>query len=438
MRCRLFSRFVLILPTMLLAAGVAWSAQVVSTTARGVPAVMQAGGFMLQPVGNAPASYNDLAPRQLFEITRPGNQAFTIGRLFTSCTCVRLEAESRSFGPGERAVVSLRNVMATPPGGQNYALYVQITSPIQATLRYDTYVQSSQFVPSPDVYQPTRGNIVSDGVLEPVYYPISSSSSTVSAPVFAGADIEMIVPKADHYEPDNSEYTLRKKAEEEAAAKSKDASTPDKDTAKSGVPSGSVEEEKETAKADDHPDMAGKAPGPAVDKAEEAVAETGRAAAESSQITVDDVADRARSEAETAARLTADQDETLQEGAKIIGGDTANKERSVASAASNGAEKAEETIADSVEKIADAGEKAVAGKGDPLWGEVAPKANSVERGAEGALESAGATAASAVDSEAKAVAAAESRAEEAVTPAEEPAMSAVSASIDAVKAVVAE
>ncbi len=191
-------RALLLLSMLVAVATVASAAQVQSTTTRGLSAVMQANGFTIQPVGLGPMSAGDLAAPQMFEIVRPGNQAVTIGRIFTSCVCVSLEADKRSFAPGEPAVLRLRNVRPTPPQGQTYAIFVQITSPIRTTLRFDTYVQSAQFVPAPAGMPPTRGNIVSDGI-----YTGRADD----------ANIEVIVPRATvsavTAEPTPSETTVQ-------------------------------------------------------------------------------------------------------------------------------------------------------------------------------------------------------------------------------------
>lgn len=127
--------------------GLAFGGDAVVSTMRQVKAVANANGFYLTPAyGAGGVTYpGDLAPSQAFEIIRPAGQPVTIGRLYTSCVCVSLSANKRSFGPGERAVLEMRNVKATPPNGQTYAVYVQITRPIRATLQYNTFVQSDQF-----------------------------------------------------------------------------------------------------------------------------------------------------------------------------------------------------------------------------------------------------------------------------------------------------
>ena len=198
-------RFMLVLPMLLVAAAGADAGQVRSSTTRGLSAVTSANGFSLRPVGTGGQYYGDLAPTQLFEIVRPSNQRISIGRLFTSCTCVVLEADKTTFEPGEPAIVRLRNIHATPPQGQMYAVYVQLNSPIRTVLRHDTFVRSSQFIPAAAGEAPTRGNVKADGIY--------------TGDVQTTDNVELIVPKADNYIPDTSEYTLRKRAEEEAAKK---------------------------------------------------------------------------------------------------------------------------------------------------------------------------------------------------------------------------
>ncbi len=191
---------------VLAAAGVGHAAALRSSTANHRNAVTSSGGFFLNPIGAEPEQPGDLAPPQLFEIIRPNGEAFTISRLSTSCSCTSLEADQTSFAEGEPAYVRLRNVRATPPAGTMYAVYVQLSSPIRTILRFDTFMRSSQFIPAAEGEAPTRGNIVADGVYEP------AETEAVDD------DIEIIVPKADNYIPDTSEYTLKKRAEAEAEA----------------------------------------------------------------------------------------------------------------------------------------------------------------------------------------------------------------------------
>lgn len=112
---------------------------------RVVNAVMEQNGFRINPAFDQSGQNieGDLAPAQAFEILRPDGKAFSIGRLFTSCSCIQLEAPKRTFEDGERAILLLRNIHPTPTNGQIYAIFVQISSPIRATLRFDTFVQSN-------------------------------------------------------------------------------------------------------------------------------------------------------------------------------------------------------------------------------------------------------------------------------------------------------
>lgn len=118
---------------------------------RTVNAVSDSQGYHLVPVLDyQPTSLpGDLAPPQVFEIIRPNDEQITIGRLFTSCSCIRLETEKRIYYPGERAILILRNIRNTPPAGQLYGLYIQITRPIRATLQINTFVQTGSAAPAP-------------------------------------------------------------------------------------------------------------------------------------------------------------------------------------------------------------------------------------------------------------------------------------------------
>lgn len=269
MRGSLKISVVLALALVFLAAAPASSAQMVSSTTRGVSAVMQADGFHIRPAGSAGQFGGDLAPVQTFEIVRPGNQRITIGRLFTSCTCVRLEAPRQSYEPGEPAILHLRNIHPTPQAGQMYAIYVQITSPIRTTLRFDTFVRSSQFIPAGLGETPTQGNITADGVM-----------ANVTA--YEG-EIELIVPKADNYVEDTSEYTMKKKAEldnaegvvQEVAEKEDKAAKEDSDEVVAKADDSEKEAEEVVAdKAGSIAEKAKDATVAAKDKAEAAAGET--------------------------------------------------------------------------------------------------------------------------------------------------------------------
>lgn len=114
------------------------------STMRNVNAVVEAYGYRLNIIHDVdiPPMATDLSPAQAFEVLKPAGKPVTIGRLFTSCSCIQLESPKRTFSADERAILTLRNVKPTPAPGQVYAVFVQITSPVRTTLRFDTFVQS--------------------------------------------------------------------------------------------------------------------------------------------------------------------------------------------------------------------------------------------------------------------------------------------------------
>ncbi len=192
-----------------------------SRSARGLNAVAQAQGFHLQPVGTMPQGAGDLAPVQLVEIVRPGNQAIRIGRLFTSCVCVSLEADSNYFAAGQPAILRLRNVKATPQAGQMYAMYVQITSPVNTTLQLNTFVRSAMFIPAnlENGEAPTYGNVVADGVLAPAAAAAGATAAvTGRSTIIAEDGVEIIVPRADSLVSKAESGAVDKAATETAAA----------------------------------------------------------------------------------------------------------------------------------------------------------------------------------------------------------------------------
>ncbi len=144
-------RLPLMLLISLLAAPVACAGQGLVSTKKNVSAYMDFNGYHITPVGKMTVP-GDLSDAQIFEINRPGMGPITLGRLFTSCTCIQASTEKRKYARGETATITLRNVR--PTTGQTYPFYVQVTSPIRATLRYDTWVISDQFVVAPPVIEP--------------------------------------------------------------------------------------------------------------------------------------------------------------------------------------------------------------------------------------------------------------------------------------------
>lgn len=125
-----------------------FAAQKVVSTMKKVPAVDEAGGYFITPALDLPSMLypGDESASQSFEILGPSASGISIGRIFTSCSCIQVEASKRSFASGERATFTMRNVKPTTPGGQMYSIFIQVTSPVRATLKYDTFVQSDRFL----------------------------------------------------------------------------------------------------------------------------------------------------------------------------------------------------------------------------------------------------------------------------------------------------
>ena len=62
------------------------------STQNNIGGYFEYAGFTIVPAGDAvPARSGDLSAARAFEILRPGQQAFTVGRLYTSCNCFQIE-----------------------------------------------------------------------------------------------------------------------------------------------------------------------------------------------------------------------------------------------------------------------------------------------------------------------------------------------------------
>lgn len=132
-------------------------------------AVMESRGYYLTTTttnrtGTTP--HGALAPLQTFELVRPDMASFRIGRVYTSCPCVELSSPKKAYARGERAIFELVNVKPTPLQGHTYALYVQVTSPVRATLRFDTFMQTG--AAAPVIAKPEEKNNVAEEATEKV------------------------------------------------------------------------------------------------------------------------------------------------------------------------------------------------------------------------------------------------------------------------------
>lgn len=156
----------------------------------------------------------DLAPPQVFELIRPDNGPVSIGRLMTSCTCLSASMEKRNFGAGERAVLTVRNIKATPAEGATYAVFVQVTSPVQQTLQLDLFVKSGsapgQAAPVP---VPTAGApepfVIHDVPTDPPMPAPYVSPSVITTPLHEVRPRRGPQPPPFRYE-DVTPYTPRK------------------------------------------------------------------------------------------------------------------------------------------------------------------------------------------------------------------------------------
>lgn len=186
----------------------------VVSTMKNVSAVTESRGYFLAPAFEKAGQViqGDEAATQAFEVIRPSDSRVTIGRLFTSCSCVQLESTKTSFERGERALLTLRNVKPTPPNGQNYAIYVQLTSPVRTTLRYDTFVQSDRFV----VQQtPTVVNAVETvEYVKSSYMAVDKEDSPSSAGMDITPDVAFEVMLEEVQKPMSDQETQSLKSEE--------------------------------------------------------------------------------------------------------------------------------------------------------------------------------------------------------------------------------
>ncbi len=205
------------------------------STMGNVNAVMSDGGYFLAPAPDFSGQRypGDLAPTQAFEIIRPNGEKISLGRLNTSCICVQITSSQKSYDRGERAIIELRNVKATPPGGATYAIYVQLTSPVRTTLRFDTWVASGfdnqSAAPSPaKSSDPNRIELAPVPAQTAAKPPASAAapapasstepSSRYHPPLTVGGEggIELIVPKWE------SPADKQAKADDKAEAKKDD------------------------------------------------------------------------------------------------------------------------------------------------------------------------------------------------------------------------
>lgn len=103
-------------------------------------------GIQVVPATDVPLKVytEDYSPSQVLEIIRPNQEPITVGRLATSCACLRASLPKQSFAQGERALIEVRNIKATPANGATFAIFVQLVSPQKLALQYDIFAKSTR------------------------------------------------------------------------------------------------------------------------------------------------------------------------------------------------------------------------------------------------------------------------------------------------------
>lgn len=114
-------------------------------------------GFTIAPAKDVPIKVytEDLAPVQVFEIIRPDQRPFSVGRILSSCSCLDVSMDKRGFGAGERALIEVRNVKPTLPEGANYAFFIELEQPFRQALQHTVFVRSERRpAPAPSEQRP--------------------------------------------------------------------------------------------------------------------------------------------------------------------------------------------------------------------------------------------------------------------------------------------
>ncbi len=89
----------------------------------------------------------DYSISQVFEILRPDMGPVEVSRLATTCSCLRASMEKKQFAQGERALIEIRNVRPSVPGGAEYGLFVVLDSPYRIPLQAEVFVRSDRTPP---------------------------------------------------------------------------------------------------------------------------------------------------------------------------------------------------------------------------------------------------------------------------------------------------
>lgn len=206
-------------------AGTAYAQEGLVSSMEMLDGVTSIDGIRLaKPADRAGTVYTeDYGTSQVLEIIRPNMGPIVVGRLSTSCSCIRASMDKKSFAQGERAFIEVRNVKQSQPNGATYAVWAQLVSPYRANLQFELFVKSDRQpgdpVPVtivPEVIVPSAGE-PPVAVAPAVLVPKPSGN-----PSFRYEDIAPYTPKAVE-ERDPAESAAE---ETEAPAQEESAETP--------------------------------------------------------------------------------------------------------------------------------------------------------------------------------------------------------------------
>lgn len=158
-------------------------------------------GIRVVPAEGIPAKIytEDYSPSQVLEIIRPDQGPISVGRLATSCACLRASLPKQTFAQGERAFIEVRNAKPTQPNGATYAIFVQLTSPHKLALQYDYFAKSTR---KPGDPVPAEAQPASEPAPAPVEVspqadaPVAVNAGTHKNPRIKYEDIAPYAPKS--------------------------------------------------------------------------------------------------------------------------------------------------------------------------------------------------------------------------------------------------
>lgn len=127
-----------LLLTMLCCTCAGWSQDVFSI--REIVAPQLAESFRIEARGTREVA-GDFAPAQVFELVNTTGYAVELGRLTTSCGCIRLTSAKSEYGAEEKIELVLRNVRFS--SGHTYAFFVHVVAPVRTVVEHEVFVKST-------------------------------------------------------------------------------------------------------------------------------------------------------------------------------------------------------------------------------------------------------------------------------------------------------